>query len=258
VLGALALGELLMNLSRRALLLGAPLVLLAPRRLHAQPAVEREHRPVIDTPTLAEDPSAVPLHVSVNHPMEPEHFIRSIEIRLDQDPVPYKGKFLFTPANGQAAVAFHMRSGAGGLLKVTAECSRHGHFVSTKETRVTEGGCAGPPEMTRDRLGNPRVRLPETIRNGDLVQVRAKVDHNSYTGLVLKSGKYVREAPEFYIKQMLVLLDDQKISDFQLTSAVSANPLIRFPLKATRSGTLRVVFTNNEGHCWEATQRIQV
>lgn len=123
---------------------------------------------MIDSPTLAEDPSAVPLQVSVNHPMEPEHFVRSIEIRLDHDPVPYKGKFLFTPANGHAAVAFHMRSGVGGVLKVTAECSRHGRFVTTKETRVTEGGCAGPPDMTRDRLGKPRVRLPEAIRIGDV------------------------------------------------------------------------------------------
>jgi len=90
------------------------------------------------------------------------------------------------------------------------------------------------------------------------VQVRAKVDHNSYTGLVLKSGKYVREAPEFYIKQMLVFLDDQQVSEFQMTSAVSANPLIRFPLQVIRSGTLRVVFTNSEGQRWEAAQRIQV
>src|SRR2546425_2778306 len=208
------------------------MALLVPRGLHAQLALEREHRPVIIAPALSEDPSAVPLQVSVNHPMEPEDFIRSIEIRLDSDPVPYKGKFLFTPANGQAAVAFHMRSGAGGVLKVTAEYSRHGRFVATKETRVTEGGCAAPPDMTRDRLGHPRIRLPEAIRTGEIVQVRAKIDHNSYTGLVLKSGNYVREAPELYVKQMLVFLDDQQVSEFQMTSAVSANPLIRFPFKA--------------------------
>jgi len=247
-----------MDRSRRWLLLGGTLTFLAPGRLYAQPDLGREHRPVIDAPTLAEDPSAVPLQVSVNHPMEPDHFIRSIEIRLDNDPVPYKGTFLFTPANGQAAVAFQMRSGAGGVLKVTAECSRHGHFVATKETRVTEGGCAGLPDMTRDRPGNPRIRLPGSIRAGEVVQVRAKVDHNSYTGLVLKNGKYIREAPEFYVKQILVFLDEQKVSEFQITSAVSANPLIRFPLKVTRSGTLRVVFINNEGQRWEASQPIRL
>jgi sulfur-oxidizing protein SoxZ len=112
--------------------------------------------------------------------------------------------------------------------------------------------------MSRDRLGNPRIRLPESLRAGEVVQVRAKIDHNSYTGLVLRNGKYVREAPEFYVKQMLVFLDDQKVSEFQMTSAVSANPLIRFPLKVTRGGILRVAFRNNEGQRWEVTQRIRV
>src|SRR5712691_12121040 len=127
--------------------------------------------------------------------MEPEDFIRSIEIRLDSDPVPYKGKFLFTPANGQAAVAFHMRSGAGGVLKVTAECSRHGPFVATQEIRVTEGGCGGVPDTSRDRLGNARVRLPESIRAGEVVQIRAKIDHTSHTGLVFRTGSTSARRP---------------------------------------------------------------
>ncbi len=247
-----------MDRSRRAFLLGGAFTIVAPSRVYGQPDPDREHRPVIDAPILAEDPSAVPLQVSLNHLMEPEHFIRSIEIRLDNDPVPYKGTFFFTPMNGQAAVAFSLRSGAGGLLKATAECSRHGRFVATREIRVTEGGCAGPQDTTRDRLGNPRIRLPESIKAGEVVQVRAKVDHNSYTGLLLKGGKYVREAPEFYVKQMLIFFDDQKVSEFQMTSAVSANPLIRFPLKVTRRGTLHVVFTNTEGQRWETSQQIRV
>jgi desulfoferrodoxin (superoxide reductase-like protein) len=190
--------------------------------------------------------------------MEADHFIRSIEVRLDKDPVPYKGKLLFSPANGRAAVAFQMRSGTGGLLKVTAECSRHGRFVSTKEIRVAEGGCAGPIEAARDRLGNPRIYVPESLRSGEIVQVRTKVDHNSYTGLVLKDGKYVREGSEFYVKQMLAYFDNQLVTEFQMTSAVSANPLIRFPFRASRSGTLRVVFVNSEGQRWETSKSLRL
>ena len=248
----------MVNRSRRALLVGTAVTLVLPRPLGAQSALE-QHRPLIDAPSLSEDPTAVPIQVSVAHPMEPEHFIRSIEITLDNDPVPYKGKFLFTPANGQALVAFAMRSGAGGALKAIAECSKHGPFVATKEIRVVEGGCANPPDVTdRSRLGNPRIRLPATLRPGQVVQVRAKVDHTSHTGLALKSGRYMREGPEFYVKQMLVFLDGEKISEFQMSPAVTANPLIRFPLRVPKSGTLRVVFVNNEGQRWEASQPIRV
>ena len=57
---------------------------------------------------------------------------------------------------------------------------------------------------------------------------------------------------------MTVWLDDQRVSEFQMTSAVSPNPLIRFPLKVTRPATLRVQFTNSEGQRWEVSQAIRV
>ncbi len=43
-----------------------------------------------------------------------------------------------------------------------------------------------------------------------------------------------------------------------MTSAVSANPVIRFPLRAARSGTLRVVFVNSEGRRWEVAQPLRI
>ncbi|MCI0545625.1 MAG: thiosulfate oxidation carrier complex protein SoxZ, partial [Actinobacteria bacterium] len=72
-----------------------------------------------------------------------------------------------------------------------------------------------------------------------------------------KNGRFVRERPEFYIKQMAAYLDEQPVSEFRMTSAVSPNPLIRFPLRVPRSGTLRVVFTNNEGQRWEVSTPIR-
>ncbi|MFQ5897932.1 MAG: thiosulfate oxidation carrier protein SoxY [Candidatus Methylomirabilia bacterium] len=246
------------DLARRSLLIGIGLSLLVPRPVRAQRSLDRQHRPQLDLPILAEDPTAVPIHAWVDHPMEPDHYIKSIEIRMDKDPVAYKGKFLFTPANGRASVAFQMRSGVGGVVTAEADCSKHGRFVGTKEVRVTEGGCTTAPDQSgRNRLGNPMLRLPRSIRVGRIVEVRTKVDHNSYTGLALKNGRFIRQVPAFYIKQMLVYLDEQKVSEFQMTSAVSPDPLIRFPLKATRSGRLRVVFINNEGLRWEVAEQLR-
>ncbi len=250
------------NTTRRRFLQGLTVLGLSPLVLPpwagAQAKPDKAHTINIDLPLLADDPAAVPIQVSVDHPVEPDHFIRSFEVTLETDPVPYKGKFLFTPTNGRAWVAFQFRSGIGGVLKVVAECTRHGPFVATRELRVAEGGCATAPDKTaRDRLGNPMIRLPRAVRVGEVVEVRAKVDHNSYTGLVLKGGKHVREMPDFYVKQMLVYLDNEKISEFRMTSAVSPNPLIRFPLKVNGGGTLRVVFINNEGQRWEAVQPIR-
>lgn len=247
--------------SRRAVLqiglLSTVVVVLRPAVTSAQ-SREREHEPKLELPFLAENPTAVPVRVSVDHPMEPNHFIRSIDIVLDKDPVPHKGTYRFTPANGQAWVAFQMRSGTGGIVRASAECSQHGRFVATREIRVASDGCTTLSDtIDKDRPGNARLRLARPPKVGEVIEVRAKIDHDSDTGLSLRGASYVRERPEFFIKQMRAYFDRELISEFQLTSAVSPNPLIRFPLKVTRAGTLRVVFLNNEGRQWEAAESIQ-
>jgi len=225
----------------------------------AQSRADREHRIDLDVPILSEEPAAVPIRVGVDHPMEADHYIQSIEVSIDRDPVPSKGKFLFTPANGRPWVAYQMRSGTGGLVKAVAVCSRYGEFLASHEVRVIEGGCSTPPERgARDRVGSPELRLPRAVKVGEPFEVRARVNHGSHTGLVLRQGKFVRELPEYYVKHMTVWLDDQRVSEFQMTSAVSPNPLIRFPLKVTRPATLRVQFVNSEEQRWDVSQAIRV
>ena len=231
----------------------------APRWATGQTRPDREHQIELDVPILSEEPAAVPIRVSLEHPMAPDHYIRSIEVTLDRDPVPAKGKFLLTPGNGQPWVAYQVRSGTGGLVKAVAVCTRHGEFQATREARVVDGGCSTPPERgARERAGSPELRLPRSIKAGETFEVRARVIHGSYTGLALKQGRFVRELPEYYVKQMTVWLDDQRVSEFQMTAAVSPNPLIRFPLRVTRPATLRVEFVNSEGQRWDVSQPIRV
>ena len=218
----------------------------------------REHQPKLEMPVIAENPIAVPVRVSVEHPMERDHFIRSVEVVLDKDPVPHKGTYRFTPANWQAWVTFPMRSGTGGVVRASAECSRHGRFVATREIRVATDGCATASDtIDRDRSGNPRLRLARPPRPGEIIEVRTKIDHDSDTGLSLRGATYVRERPEFFVRQIRVYFERALISEFRLTSAVSPNPLIRFPLRVTGAGTLRVVFLNNEGRQWEVAEAIR-
>lgn len=230
---------------------------LHPEKGWAAPAGE-DHRPKLDLPILAEDPTAVPVRVSVEHPMERDHYIRSLEVVLATDPVAHKGTYRFTPGSGQAWVAFQMRSGVGGVVQATAECTRHGRFVATREVRVAGDGCAtGPGRVAKERSGSPKLRLSRVPRVGETVEVRTKLDHDSDTGLSLKGGVYVRERPEFFIKQVRVYFDRELVSDFVLTSAISPNPIFRFPLRVTRSGVVRVVFANNEGRQWEVSEPVR-
>jgi predicted secreted protein len=240
------------------MLLGAGAWTLLGRR-GAEGAPGDDHRVELELPRLSEDPAAIPVQVWVDHPMDPEHFIRTVSLRVDQDPIPAKGTLRFTPLSGRAWAAFPIRSGTGGALVVTAECTRHGRFSASRAFRVSDGGCGGGPDP-HARAAPPaaRLRLPGSVRPGEVVEVRVKVEHSTDPGLVFRDGRYVRVAPAFYITRMTATLDDQLVFEFEMTPAVSPNPVIRFPLRATRSGTLRVAFANNEGRRWEAVHPLRV
>lgn len=254
-------GTIMGPVSRRqvvsVVLSGAAAVVSRPAMGRAGASVSR-HQPILGVPHLAEDPTAVPVRISVNHPMDPDHFIESLDVVLEADPVPHKGTYRFTPANGRARLAFPMRSGTGGLLKAIATCNRHGRFVGTREMRVGGDGCATESDGPRERPGNPRIRVMGTPKRGEVVEVAVKLDHESDTGLRLKDGKYARVRAEYFVKEMQVFLENQRISDFRLTSALSSNPILRFTVRVPGASTLRVVIVNSEGRRWEATERIRV
>ncbi len=168
----------------------------------------------------------MPIRVGSTIPMEPDHYIQSVEVSIDHDPVPAKGKFLFTPRTGAHGSAYQMRSGTGGWsgsspsAAATASSGRPTRSASSRADAARH-----PSASARDRVGSPEIRLPRAVKAGEPFEVRARVSHGSHTGLLLRQGKFVRDLPEYYVKTMTVWLDDQRVSEFQMTSAVSPNPL---------------------------------
>jgi desulfoferrodoxin (superoxide reductase-like protein) len=215
---------------------------------------------VLRAPVVAGDGNKVPLVVEMAHPMEAGHHIRSIEVTNARDPVPSKGVFRFTPANGQAYLAFQARMDEGiAELTVTVECSVHGRS-SSRLASITipdgRGGCAGPlagaPPHSPPRLPDvrpPEIRIPallkgERIRAGDVLAVQVGLAHPNRTGLTRRDGRFVAAAEPFHLERIEVFYDDEPISQFLTTAALSDDPLLTFRLRVQRDGLLRVVATN--------------
>lgn len=102
---------------------------------------EKIHVPKLGMPPIAEDGSIVPAYVEVDHPMEPDHYIKSAEILFYQDPVVAKGKFHFSPGNGVAFLSTQIRLGQSGEIICISECNKHGKWIGVAEVKVTVGGC---------------------------------------------------------------------------------------------------------------------
>ena len=215
-------------------LLGGDPALLSP--------LEREHLPLLRLPESTRNGAKVPIVVEMSHPMTPDHYISSLEVVNDTDPIPSKGMFRFTPANGAVYVAFQARMDDGDSeVTVTTECNRHGRWQVRRHISIPEdaGGCTGtPPPWGRTsgvEIHPPEIRIAELvqhgrIRRGELIHPQLKIRHPNRTGLAGSDGTFVKASEPLYLRQMEVWFGGQRVSRFELTPALSDDPFITFAL----------------------------
>jgi predicted secreted protein len=104
--------------------------------------LEKMHLVKITLPPVVEDGSQAPIQVEMGHPMDDDHYIKSIQIVSFNDPVQTKGNFYFSPANGEAFIGTQIRlNGGESEVWVIAECNQHGKWAMSKHTKVAAGGC---------------------------------------------------------------------------------------------------------------------
>lgn len=104
--------------------------------------LEASHTPRLKLPMVAEDGKVVPIEMTLNHPMEKDHYIESVEFHVPNDPIVAKGMFFFSPANGRPHLKFQARMDSGtSTVYAVINCTRHGRWVGEAMMRVVGGGC---------------------------------------------------------------------------------------------------------------------
>jgi hypothetical protein len=200
--------------------------------------------------------------------MDPAHHVTSVGVRNGRDPIPGKGEFAFTPANGQAYVSFQARLDDGAsTLEVAVECSGGRRWSSGEPTRVVDGtgGCGGAaprPARAAREIRPPVIRLPQLVRGervqaGHLIDVQVKLQHPVRTGLERQGERWTRVSDPLYLTDLEVFLGAERVSHFRLTPALSDDPLIAFRLRPREEGLVRVVIRNNHGARLEAEHPIR-
>ncbi len=233
-------------------------------------SLEREHLPVLRVPRLTTNGAKVPIVIELAHPMTPDHYITSVHVANENDPISSKGTFHFSPASGAVYLAFQARMHEGvSEVTATAECNLHGRFTarSTIEIPAGAGGCGGSaPGAGRargDDIAGPTLRIPELVgrgalRPGDVIHPQVKMRHPNRTGLVFRDGRFEQESEPIHLDEMEVFYGGERVSRFEMTSALSDDPFITFALRLRREGTLRVVLTNSLGRVFEATHDLRL
>ena len=104
-------------------------------------------------------------------------------------------------------------------------------------------------------IGLVRIRIPSSIKAGDIVKVRVLVIHPMEI-VQRKDGKLVDKNYHF-INRVVVSYLAKEIAQFETTQSISENPFFTFAFKAAEPGLLRVTFLDTHGGKFEGTADIK-
>jgi thiosulfate oxidation carrier complex protein SoxZ len=99
-------------------------------------------------------------------------------------------------------------------------------------------------------IGKVRIRVPSSIKPGDVVRVRTLVIHPMERIERDKQGKIIEKAYN-YINRVVVTYLGKTVMTFDTTQSVSENPFFSFAFKATDPGRLTVAFLDTTGGRYE-------
>jgi sulfur-oxidizing protein SoxZ len=105
------------------------------------------------------------------------------------------------------------------------------------------------------RIGDARIRIPDSVARGDLIVVNAIISHPMDTGFFRNADG--EPIPAYFIKDVVVTYGDAVIARFTWTSGISRDPVISFTLKADREAPLAMVWTDNKGDVFEQSADIK-
>lgn len=104
-------------------------------------------------------------------------------------------------------------------------------------------------------IGRVRIRIPSSIKQGDIVKVRVLVIHPMEI-VERKDGKPVDKNYHF-INRVIVTYLSKEIAQFETSQSISENPFFAFAFRATEPGQLKVTFLDTHGGKYEGTADIK-
>jgi len=91
----------------------------------------------------------------------------------------------------------------------------------------------------------PRVKVPKSADAGEIVEIKALISHPMHTGRAKdKEGNVI---PRKIINTFRASFNGTPVFNAALEPAVSANPFISFPFKATESGSFEFTWVEDGG-----------
>ena len=104
-------------------------------------------------------------------------------------------------------------------------------------------------------MATARIQLPESIRKGDLVEVRVFIQHPMETGFRVDAGKRL---PRNAIHSLVCRYNGVEVFRATMSPGIAANPYLKFYTRAVESGELDFWWLDDDDVQGTARTRITV
>ncbi len=105
----------------------------------------------------------------------------------------------------------------------------------------------------RNRL---HMKVPEKVARGDVVRLMVKLNHPMESGW--RTGQDGQVVPRALANSFVCMFNGLEVFRADLDSGTSSDPYLSFYLRVDESGSVRFVWTGNDGTQVEETARIEV
>jgi sulfur-oxidizing protein SoxZ len=104
-------------------------------------------------------------------------------------------------------------------------------------------------------LAAPRIRIPRSVRAGEVFEVRTLIEHPMETGL-RQDGS--RAPPRDLLERLQVQVNGAPALDVSLRNGTAANPFHVFFLRLARTSEISFTWTDGQGRQARASHRVSV
>ncbi|MGE3626765.1 MAG: thiosulfate oxidation carrier complex protein SoxZ [Hyphomicrobiales bacterium] len=102
----------------------------------------------------------------------------------------------------------------------------------------------------------PRVKVPETAKKGEIIEVKTLISHKMETGQRKDSeGKVI---PRQIINKFVAKFNGKEVFAVDLEPAVSANPYIQFRMKVAEPGEFEFIWSDDDGSTYSSKSKLAV
>ena len=104
--------------------------------------------------------------------------------------------------------------------------------------------------------GNARIKIPESAKKGDVIEIRTLVSHIMETGF--RKDANGKPIPREIINRFTCTFNGTPVVSVDLEPAISPNPYIKFSVRLAESGTFRFSWFDDNGSVTTEDRKIVV